>query len=1131
MKRRVLVLTPLLLACGPFFYQAPPPLESYPQRIPGKGWRELFAEVKPLAADAASSPQLIDAAKALVAELPKLPQAERLAKIDALLTRNREGDFNYRVANFLHELREIAADEPALAAAEPYLGWRLGQPLLGNGAVGRAPIRLWSQTDEQFQEAVNRYQQALAQPIQWFQEAQASAIPEMLPYLLVQRAALDFENQNFPAAVERFDEIIERFPGHPRAEVARFMKGRSQLAAAQAQKKSADQDAAGDRERTIAASLQQAHDDFHAYLEHHPKGRFASDANGWLGAVAAAQGNYPEAIARQLARLSLQPSRETTRSVLRECDSLFAPLFHAPATPDDGEPAAHEIPWDAMVNHPELVRLFVFQAMDPAARESLPSLDRNLAGDRDTLDFLHRRIIRPIPFAKEAMRYLGEAVVRSSGVREPDAFTLEVLGWASLRAEDPQQALALFDRALAAKRGDDVLHGRALALSSLDRHREAAIAYQELARDFPGSRLGIATAFEAAIARFHAGAAGDALLALLPLSGNAHEANPALAGLLPEHLCAQWIDSIAQFAPIDQLAAPLARLPEGDPQARLLRTIVRSRALCAGNFAIARRYLDPLGEPATDTDPSFAELPRGIGLTAAIWRQEVESLAGAIELLDGAPADQKARKHLHIGRRWKDLRGRLTLPLHQLFDYSQSESEKLEQLRRKNAVFLGFAPDAVAAELDSRDELHHALRHFLAAAESSDPDIAAPALEEANEALFRLAEFSHYRCSRAVETDASGLSRKLVERLRRDFPDRPETARAAIWSFAPPSLLGRWMPGDYTPGNSADAIESAVVDPRSGRWHEWDPKPGDAEGERLRQDFGNLLNAPGDDMPAIRKRLADFRADFDRTRHQLAERDVLSLVDDLDDLASAAELADITPDLFSRYASLRRAKNQPPPAAGEWEPLAPWLAFLDRIRTVTTPGGYEQANNDTTEAWERYLREFPNGPKSEAASLRLLRGKVRAACPIPQVQAFHFPEAPIPNGYKRLTRPPEADGATLRALTKALDEHESRFPSGRYRADIRVMRAAVAAQSRDYPVAVKCLAEVLEDPAHPELRMNAALYFSEISLRLLDPHERAAVVAAFRSERAAVPFLKNLVHGDTCLFRLRPLMAWLETPQ
>ncbi|RYD67439.1 MAG: hypothetical protein EOP83_02845 [Verrucomicrobiaceae bacterium] len=96
------------------------------------------------------------------------------------------------------------------------------------------------------------------------------------------------------------------------------------------------------------------------------------------------------------------------------------------------------------------------------------------------------------------------------------------------------------------------------------------------------------------------------------------------------------------------------------------------------------------------------------------------------------------------------------------------------------------------------------------------------------------------------------------------------------------------------------------------------------------------------------------------------------------------------------------------------------------------------------------------------------------------------------------------------------------------RADIRVLQAAVNAQSRNYPAALKCLTEVLADPAHPELRMNASLHFSELSLLLLDKYERPSVSAAFRSEPTAMPFLKNLAHGNTCLFRLRPLMAWLE---
>ncbi|MCW1922583.1 hypothetical protein OKA05_08455 [Luteolibacter arcticus] len=1127
MKRRVLVLTPLLLACGPFFYQAPPPLESYPQRIPGKGWRDLFAETKPAPADAASSPELIDACEVLVDELPKLPQAERLSKIDALLARNREGDFRLRTANLLHELRELAADDTALAVAGDYLKWRLDRLEKPAGFVLRPPVKTWEMSEDEFIVATRAYAASQAGAFEWLDREVASGPAILRANLMVQKGAITMEYGDFAEARDTFTGMIGLFPDHPRVEPARLMLGRCLLELARTQSREAD--VTRDDRKRIDELLTEAIHEFGLCLD--SRGRFAADASGWLAAVALERRDFSEAIRRQLHRLDLQPTREVTRSVLRECDRIFTSLLERDVGQDDhfdDGGTDQYLPFDEMAKHPAVMRLFVGHALDPAAREELPSAHENFGSDRGTLDFLHRRIIRPQSLTRRSLTALGTAVVKEAGVSKPDALTLLILGWASYREGEVPQALALFDQAQALQPSDELVQGRALALTALGRHREAAGAYAELTKNFPESSIAKNSIFDHAISRFHAGEAGEALLMLC---GTRPDGSwlPA-APLHPEHEPVQWIDGIAQFAPLDQLAAPLSRLAENDPQTRLLRTIVRSRALCAENFALARRYLNPAGEVVPDTDYGFAELPRGIGLTAATWQQEVESLAGATELLEPAPADQRARKHLQIGRRWKELRGRLTLPLHSLFDYSQSEGEKLEQLRRKNAAFLGFATDAITAELDSRDELHHALRHFLIAAESTDPDVAAPALEEANEAVFRLAEFSHYRCSRAVETDAAGLSRKLVERLRNDFPDSPETARAVRWTFAPPALLGTWMPGDYTPGNSADAIESAVIDPKSGRWREWEPKPGDAEGERLSQAFGGLFIVPDADMPALRKRLADFRADFDRTRHLLAENDVLALVDDLDDLASAAEAPGITPDLFSRYASVRRAKAPPPPAAGEWAPLAPWLAFLDRIRPVTMPDGYTRANDDTVESWERYLRDFPNGSKTEAASLRLLRMKVRAACPIPQVQAFHFPESPILNGYKRLTRPSAVDEAKLRALSKALDEHESSFPSGRYRADLRVLRAAIAAQSRDYPVAVKCLAEVLADPAHPELRMNAGLQFSEVSLRLLDKNERAAVAAAFRAERSATPFLKNLMHGDTCLFRLRPLMAWLESP-
>ncbi|MCW1885788.1 hypothetical protein OKA04_13690 [Luteolibacter flavescens] len=1128
MKRRVLALTPLLLACGPFFYQAPPPLETYPQRIPGKGWRDVFSEAKPAPADAASMAELIDQCHALAEELPKLPAAERNAKIDALITRNRDGDFRLRIANFLHELRELAADDAVLASANGYLEWRISQLGKPAGFILTPPVKHWNLSDDDFAKELRDYETSRDEAFVWLDRELANGPVTLRPNLMVQKAALAMDYGDFAKARDTFTGLIGLYPDHPRTEPAHLMLGRCLLELARAQSKK-PQLTDEDHER-IGELLSNAEHEFIICLE--KGGRFASDASGWLGAVALEKGDFSEAVSRQIARLDLQPTREVMRSVLQQCDEIFATIFEENAGDDDfyDEGGSYYfLPFDKMAKHPAVARLFVSHALDPVGSDALPSSHENFGSDRGTIDFLHRRIIRPQPMARRSLASLGAAIVKEAGVAKADALTLLILGWSSYREDEPQQALALFDQALAMQQSDDLLQGRALSLTALGRHREAAECYAKLSTDFPASRIAKNSAFEHALSRFHGGEAGESLLMMLALrdDDNSMPGSP----MHPHHEPAQWIDSIAQFAPLDQLAAPLARLDENTPQARMLRGIVRTRALCAEDFTTARRYLDPVGGSTEEIDDGFAQLPRGMGLTAATWQQEVESLAGATELLADAPPGQSARKHLQIGRRWKALRGRLTMPLHHLFDYSRSEGEKLEMLRRKNAAFLGFAPDAVTTGLDSRDELHHALRHFLIAAESTDPDVAVPAIEEANEAIFHLAEFSHYRCSRAIEADHAGLSRKLVERLRKDFPDRPEAPRAVIWTFTAPALLGTWMPGDYTPGNSAYSIASAVVDPKSGRWDEWEAHPGDATGEQLRQAFQKIFGEPADDMAAYQKRLADFRADFEKARPGLDAGDILSLVDDLDDLASAAQAPGITPELFMRYANVRLEKNPPPPATGEWAPLAPWLAFLDRIRPINTPDGDERPNNDTEESWHRYLADFPGGPKTEAASFRLLRLQVRATCPIPQVQAFHFPDAPIPDGYKRMTRQPDGDPATLRALTKSLDAHEARFPAGRYGADIHLLRAAVTARSGDFQASLKHLATVLADPAHPELRLNAALYFSEISLRLLDKVERAKVAAAFRAEPAAMPFLKNLAYGDTCLFRLRPLLAWLEDPQ
>jgi len=1117
MKPRLVILLPLLLACGPYFFQAPPLLDAYPPRITGKHWRVVMDESRPAPADAWQADVMAAECRAMVAALPETPADERIARIDGLIERNREGDFRLRVANLLHELREIAADDELLEAAMPYLGWRLARLEVPAGFIGRKPWRDWHWSDWEYQDALDAHE-AEKQAVHDVLAAIGAAAPAALqPHIAVQQAALWFESGELAEAGGAFEAVAERFPDHPRAEVARLMAARCALEQARAmiRQRAPGGDAFAD-EAEVLGLRERAAEGLEDYLWRHPEGRFTADAHGWLAALAFDHGFPGKAVGHQLDRLAIQPTRETLRSVLRECDALFAELMKDLA--NDPLDLAWVLDFGKIAAHPEVVRLLVYQALDPTVRDEVrPHFGDDEDGGRRSLDFLHRRIIRAEPVARAALANLGRELVRRRDVEEVDPLSLLVLGWSAARDGELTEALALFDRGLASVRSDELIHARAHALSRLGRYHEASLAWAELATGFRDSPLALNARFEQALAEFRAGRPGEALVLLVTLvqpredpekkEGGVHNQQfEADNGVPDDDLplwdlgasaeIMQWIDTISQFASIDDFKQSLQTLPRGVVEAQI-RAVVRCRAIAAGDFAMAAERDEVLG-------------PLERALAEARERPTAEAHLAAAEL-------------------WRSLRGEVTLPSLQRLTYAGSETERQDQLRRRNAAILGFGADEVAAELDSRDELHHALQHYLAAAGlPADPALTAKALEGANEALFRLAEFSLYRLARAVETDAGGLSRQLVDRLRREFPDRPETARAVDWRFTPPRLLGDWMPGDYSPWNSANAIEEAIELAAAAPGDRLD-QDGDAAKRNALADIRLRLAAlQGEfvgEMPELRAEVARLRADFAALRPMLTRREILERVDDLDDLASVVALPGLTSGLFQRYAAIRLGGGPVPAAVGEWEPLAPWLDFIT-VRRETDEAEAGARNN----RWLAYLERHPDSPKAEAVRLRVLRSAVREVLPIPQVAAFHFPAAPIWYGYKQLVGPAPLTDRFLDRLALRISEYSGRFPGGRYAADIRLLEAAVQAARRDYPEALHRLVAAIDDPAHRELRLDASLQFAEIGLRLLDPDQRPAVAAAFRADPAALGHLRSLIYGDTCLFRLRPLMHWLENP-
>lgn len=1156
MKRHLLPFTPLLLACGPIFYQAPPTIEHFPERSPTKRWQTLFQEAKPKPDGALTADGLFQSCSDLTAKLPDLTQQERIQAIDILLQQNRDGDFRLNFANFLYEMRELVVAEAPLDQVKPYFEWRQPQLRERAGFISRPPERQWDWDDKQFAQAKESYHKSMRDSLEAYDRLLKEGAKVLLPYVLVQKGATQFNSSRFEDAAKDFTEVLTNFPDHPRAEVAQLMLGRCALEQSRALRRSQMSMPDGNQKAaTLEETNKQLHlatERFQKYRETYPKGRFLADTLGWMAAVSHDFGSYDKAVVLQIERLDVQSTREITRSVMRECDRLFEKMFASDEAQDwqrgyegyeIGGPLAM-----ALARHPVIARMFVQRTIDPAAEISLPFYWEDTSGSRETLDFLRKRIIRPQQVAKTTLTSLARAMTKQSNGPQQDPMTLLILGWASSLNGEHEQALTLFDRAIAQKPSDELLHGRAIVLNRLGRNLDAAEAFARLEQDYPKSILTTGSLFERALTRYRAGQAGKALLDLWKIHPLNNQENGDRSPSADLHLgdeTQQWIDVIAQFAPMEQLYAPLSVLPPDDPQAKELRTILLYRSLAKEDFEHAKQYLEPEEQadkpPAGQADAAVPEEPADEDMTQedseywtdkpldlTFWQKEIAPLAEATQQLKKANTpERKAVAHLAVAKHWRNLRGRISLPLQHRYDFANSEPERIDLLRRQNARALGLSRTTVEQELDSRDELSHALSHFLAAADlAKDPAIACEALEGANEALFRLAEFSPYRISRAIETDANGLSARLVERLKKEFPNSKETKRAIAWTFEPFSLYGDWMPGDYSNWRVERNLQqyARTLRPKNA---DSDPYKKDKTLQPFEKRLHLLLEDQTKDLASYQAELTALQKDFDQARPSIDVECIDVFADDLDDLLAATKVTDLPPALFRSYAKIRLSRNAPPEAIGEWQILAPFLAFLDRICPMEGDNG-RRKKADNIESWQEYLRLYPQSPKTEAVSLRLLRLKVRACCPLPHIRSFHFPEAPSMGGYKRIAPRTRAHPEDPKALTQELKRYEERFPQGRYKADLSLLRVALAIDQQQEAVALRELTTILRDPQHPELYPLAGRYLAECALKLLEKEARPRMIDALRADSQAREMVRNLALGDTCVSRIRPVLPWLE---
>ncbi|YCM44263.1 hypothetical protein V2O64_23435 [Verrucomicrobiaceae bacterium 227] len=1039
-------------------------------------------------------------------EITTLPKATQLEKTDEFITRNRQGHFAISVANFLLELRELVELEIPAAELQPYLDWRTLQ--LPPPSPPRPPVKKWNAKPGEFNDAKRSYNEKLLTFLGSYDEQIDETSPRLKPFALTQRAGMYFRAGFLELAQSDFEDIITQYPDHPRSEVARFMLARVSLQAARTlrEDKFPDENAyTAARRQTIVTSQEL----FHQYLEKHPDGRFANDSFGWLGGIAREDfGHLGEAVDFQVKRLASRPTREVTYSVLRECDQLFTSLFrNAAENGNNWENYYGDEPdFELLARQPLLARLLVSHSLDPAAQIHLPVYQQNFSGDRGTIEFLKHRIIAPGQFARHVLQRLGTAIVKNGTPSDPTS--LLILGWSAARTGDHHQALSLFEIGLKIEVTDELLHAKAVALSRLEENLEAVRTYEELFTKFPDSTLVPPSRFDLAMAHLNSEQAGLALTIFLELQNerlyqDRKNGETDHLYLHPELEVPQWIDTIVQFSPLEQLEAGLKVLPADHPSRELFRRAISLRALCEERFELTRHLTIP--EPTEVQSAPKRWLPQNLfDFTSDRWNRDVAPLIEAHQKL-AAPnlsSTDQARLHLQIAQHWQSRRGQLTIPLHHLTGVYESEPDLLDKLRRDNALFRGLTRESIDQTLASRDELTHALKHYLAAAElSQDPDITAPALEGANEALFRMAEFTPDRAALASRNNHSELSQKFVARLRAEFPDRPETASAHPFTFLPPLLHGDWMPGDRTSWIAEEEL-AEVFD----RYDEAAQNKANDISEAL----ANLAHGETS-LPDIQATLEQLARQFQTFRPNFDPETLISLSGHLEDLQLVAHHPGITAPLFREYLPIRLSKAAPPLSTDPTLPLSPFLDFLHQTQGPTPK--YK---------WDDYNTRHPKSPKSEAISLRNTRIQVRRAFPRPKVRAIFFPNAPRSEGYKHLTfSKPLGDPTEAIAFLAA---HRQKFPDGNYQADLEILDAAIAASAKNYPRALAILTRILQDPKHPELAQDASLQFAELSLRLLDLNERPTLLPAFKNNPAAREVLTKLALAQTCLARLRPFL-------